>query len=147
MNTTMRDVIEQEVTVRAAKERVFRAITDPEQLVAWFPDKVEGKIAAGENPIFEFNGYGTHTINVVAIEPNDYFAYRWDPSGFVGDVLSRPNTLVEFWLEDVSGGTKVKVKESGFASLAADVASKKFEENSGGWPIILGLLRKMLDKE
>jgi uncharacterized protein YndB with AHSA1/START domain len=150
MNTTQQDSIEREITVRASKERVFDAITDPEKIIKWFPDKVEGKIAVGERPIFDFGEYGKAAVYIAAVDPYDYFAYRWVPGhsdypkGFVGDVLSQPHTLVEFRLEEVAGGTIIKVKESGFASLPPPMNEKKFTENTDGWKMMFDLLEKYL---
>jgi uncharacterized protein YndB with AHSA1/START domain len=153
MNATMQDTIEREITVRASKERVYNAIKDPAQIVVWFPDKVEGTMEVGDTPIFDFGDYGKSRVYIAAADPYDYFAYRWIPGhidfpkGFLGDVLSEPNTLVEFRLTEVPGGTMVKLKESGFASLPPPMDAKKFEENNGGWDIMMDLLGKYLLKE
>jgi len=147
----MQDVIEREVTIRASQERVFNAIIDPAQIVAWFPDTVEGEMKEGEKPIFGFGeGWGRYTVDIIKVQPYDYFAYRWvqtlDPNGFIGDVLSQPHTLVEFNLREDAGKTVVKVTESGFASLPEEIAKKKFQDNSGGWTHMIDLLQKYLEK-
>jgi uncharacterized protein YndB with AHSA1/START domain len=57
-----------------------------------------------------------------------------------------PNTLVEFFLEEMGTETKVIVKESGFASLPASVAEDSFKQNSGGWEYMIGRLQKLFDQ-
>lgn len=144
------DTIEREITVKASKERVFKAITDPQEIVAWFPDAIEGNLDAGSSPIFDFGNHGKVQIYVEAVKPYDYFAYRWVPInadgsiGFLGDVRSQPNTLIEFRLEQVGSSTVVKLKESGFASLPPTVGTEAFGNNSGGWDHMLGRLEGYL---
>jgi len=58
----MQDTIVREITVKAPKERVYTAITDPTQIIKWFPDAVEGKLEAGERPVFDFGEYGKNQI-------------------------------------------------------------------------------------
>ncbi len=144
----MQDTIVREITVSAPKERVYSAITDPKEIIKWFPDKVDGSLDVGERPIFTFNGHGTSQIYVVAAKPTNYFAYRWVPgdAAIEGDVLKVANTLVEFFLEEAKNGTKVTMKESGFASLPAEVAERCFGMNSEGWNYMLARLEKELNK-
>jgi uncharacterized protein YndB with AHSA1/START domain len=146
----MQDRIEREITIRASQERVFKAITDPAQLIAWFPDKVDGELKEGQQPVFTFDGYGRSSVYVVKVQPYDYFAYRWvqtvDPEGFVGDVLSQPNTIVEFHLREEGGATVVKVTETGFAGLPDEVAKKKFTDNTEGWAYMVNRLQELLEK-
>jgi uncharacterized protein YndB with AHSA1/START domain len=145
----MQDVIVREITVKAAKERVYKAITDPKQIITWFPDAIEdGTLEVGERPVFVFDGYGKSQIYVEAAKPFEYFAYRWVPgsAGLIGDVLTVPNTLVEFHIEESKDGTKVTLKESGFASLPSEVAQKSFNQNSGGWEHMMSRLEKVMNQ-
>ncbi|MDB5170311.1 MAG: Aha1 domain superfamily [Candidatus Saccharibacteria bacterium] len=145
----MQDTIVREITVKAAKERVYKAITDPEQIIAWFPDAIEGTLEAGQRPIFTFTKENHKTqIYVEAANPFEYFAYRWVPggTGIIGDVLTVPNTLVEFHIEELGEETKITLKESGFSSLPSEVAEKSFNQNSGGWGYMMGRLEKALNQ-
>lgn len=146
----MQDTITREITVKAGKEKVYSALTDPTQIIQWFPDVVEGgTLEAGQTPIFIFTEENHKSqIYVEAAKPYEYFAYRWVPggAGIVGDVLAVPNTLVEFFIEEVDGGAKVTVKESGFASLPTEVAEESFKQNSGGWGYMMGRLEEFMNK-
>jgi uncharacterized protein YndB with AHSA1/START domain len=146
MNTTKQDTIERELTFSAPIERVYRALADPSEISKWFPEAVEGELKPGESPVFDFGKYGKVSVYVVAAEPNAYFAYRWRPGGGsdVGDVLSGPNTLVEFKLEAVAGGTKLQMVESGFASLPEEMYAQALEDNTGGWDSELTALAEYL---
>lgn len=145
----MQDFIEKEFVTSASKERVFMALTDKSQITKWFPDAVEGELTPKSRAKFIFNGHGTAPVYIVAVEPNNYFAYRWVPGSIqdsnVGkDILERPTTLVEFWLEEVDGGTKVKLKESGFSAIPPEVVEKAFAQNTQGWGFMLGRLEKYI---
>lgn len=146
----MQDAITREITVKATKERVYRAITDPEQIVTWFPDTIEGgTLEVGQRPIFSFDDYKHKaSIYVEAARPFEYFAYRWVPgsTGTIGDVLAVPNTLVEFIIEELQEGTKVTVKESGFSNLPPEVAEQSFKDNSGGWDYMMSRLEKIMSQ-
>lgn len=146
---TMQDIISREITVKAPKERVYKAITDPTELIKWFPDKVDGAIEVGGHPMFTFSSENHKTsIYVETMKPYEYFSYRWVPgsTGIVGDVLKVPNTLVEFFIEEIGEETKVTVKESGFASLPATVAEESFKQNSGGWEFMISRLQKFVNE-
>jgi uncharacterized protein YndB with AHSA1/START domain len=134
------------MVLRAPRERVFQAIADPKQIVKWFPDRIEGKLDKGERPVFDFGDYGKVAIYVVASDPHDYFAYRWVPSvgASEADPLKQANTLVEFHLEDAPEGTRLKLTESGFASLPKGVLEKSFKDNNEGWDAMLPRLEKYL---
>ena len=146
----MQDVIIREIIVKATKERVYKAITDPKEIITWFPDAIEGgTLEVDQRPIFIFeNGEHKSQTYIEAARPFEYFAYRWVPgsTGFIGDVLAVSNTLVEFLIEELEGGTKVTVKESGFASLPAEVAEECFNQNSGGWEYMMDRLEKALNQ-
>jgi len=146
----MQDIIQREILIKATKERIFDAITNPEQVVLWFPDTVEGIYKVGEQPIFGFGEHGKNQLYIVEARPYEYFAYRWVPGSnhFLGDVLTVPNTLVEFRIEELKEGScKVTLTESGFAKLPIEVAKESFNQNSGGWDFMLGRLVKYFTGE
>lgn len=151
MNSNIQDSIERTIFVRATKERVFAALTTPEQFVKWFALGVEGKFEAGERPVLDFGEYGKGPIYVVAADPHDYFAYRcvpgaiFCPNGFEGDPLERPNTLVEFKLEAADGGTNIHLKESGIASLPPEIIEQSLRDHAGGWDFMLGRLEELMN--
>lgn len=139
----MQNVIQREIVIKAIKERVYDAIANPEKVVLWFPETLEGQYAIGERPIFGFGEHGKNQVYIVDAQPHHYFSYRWVPGSnhFLGDVLTVPNTLVEFHIsEEADGSCKVVLTETGFASLPADRAETSFNQNSGGWAFMLNRL-------
>lgn len=141
----MQDVIQREIVINAPKERVYDAIANPELVVKWFPETLEGKYEVGEQPIFGFGEHGRNQVCIVDAQPHDYFAYRWVPGGnhFLGNVNTVANTLVEFHIKELnSESCKVILTETGFAGLPEEIAEASFNQNSGGWDFMLGRLVK-----
>lgn len=145
----MQDLIQREIIVNASQEKVYNAIVDPNKITSWFPDKVEGSLEAGESAIFTFTEHD-HQARVFVEEstPYNYFSYRWVPggNGSLEEQKDINTTLVEFILEEIDGGTKVTLKESGFASLPAELAESSFKDNSGGWEYMMGRLENFINE-
>jgi uncharacterized protein YndB with AHSA1/START domain len=150
--TKPNDRVERETFMKASIERSFAALTDPSLFPTWGPERVEGKIAVGERPMFDFGFSGKCVVYIVAVDSPRYFAYRWkqgehDPAKLLGDPLAGPNTLVEFFLEEKAGGTRVRVVESGIADLPVTPGMEPamaLEHMGKGWELMLGGLPRHL---
>lgn len=139
MTTSSTDRIHKEISLRAAPSRVWRALTDAAEFGAWFGVALEGPIRLGE----EFHGRITHPgyehlrlrAWVERMEPERLFAFRWCPYALDPEVdySGEPRTLVEFRLEELDGGTRLTVTESGFDGLPAEHRSECFLRNESGW--------------
>ncbi len=143
----MQDIIQRTVTISAAKETIYDAITDPGRVVLWFPSRVEGTYEKGEQPVLDFGRDGRSRIYIVNAVPHSCFAFRWVPGSndFVGDVLSARSTLVEFRIkEETNGRCIVTMTDSGFAALPAEAAARSYGENSDGWDPMMRRLENHL---
>lgn len=139
--TATADRIEEQVTLAAPRARVWRALTDPAELGAWFGMNLAGAtIAPGahvKGPI-TIPGY-EHVVFDAIIEelvPEQRFSWRWHPHAvdLSVDYSAEPRTLVTFTLEDAAGGgTLVRVVESGFRGLPESRRHSAFLGNSAGW--------------
>ena len=147
--TDVADRIEEQVLLPAPRDRVWRALTNPAELGAWFGASIAGAtIAPGAHVVGRITipGY-EHVAFDVRIEemvPERRFAWRWHPSAIdpAADYSAEPRTLVTFTLEDApGGGTLLRVVETGFAALPADRRTSAFAGNSSGWR---GQLQKRL---
>ncbi len=144
----MQNIIKREITINATQEQIYEAITNPNQLIKWFPETTEGDFQPGSQPIFGFGEHGKNQLLIVAAEPHQYFAYRWVPGAnhFLGDVNGVPNTLVEFQISAQSNGScKITLTESGFADLPPEMMEAAFKQNSGGWDFMLDRLTQYLN--
>lgn len=137
MSTT--DRIEKTAQLRAPVSRVWRALTDAAQFGEWFRCKLDGAFEEGKsirgNITLEGYEHFRMELDVVKIEPEKYFAYRWHPypSDPNADYSGEEPTLVEFRLEAVDGGTKLTVVESGFDRIPAARRDEAFRMNERGW--------------
>ncbi len=133
----MIDFIERETFIAAPIERVWDIITLPEHIGRWFGDA--GAERDGDVIRMRWEDHGEAELRVVRSEPPHAFAYRWD-----ANVVGIGDTLVEFTLAPENDGTRVRVVESGFASLAAtDTVREELREgNVGGWKHEIGELER-----
>jgi len=138
-DTKSTDRIEKRVVLRAARTRVWRAITNAEEFGTWFRVKLEGALTEGR-PIrgrLTIPGYEHVMLEMLVerIDPERYFAYRWHPYAVdpAVDYSAEPTTLVEFKLEDTDGGTAVTIVESGFDRIPLARQAEAFRMNDQGW--------------
>ena len=133
------DRIEKQVTLRAGRSRVWKALTDAKQFGEWFRVKLDGPFVAGQpvsgsilHPGYEHVRF---TAWVEGIEPESYFSYRWHPYAIdpAVDYNSEPTTLCEFRLADAPEGTLLTLVESGFDALPPERRDVALRMNSGGW--------------
>jgi len=119
--------IERTLDLRAAPERVWRAITNPAELAGWFGQRCELDVRPGGRGWFEWDGDGRFEAVVEAVDPGRLLAWRWAREAGT-PVEAGPTTLVEMTLEArANGGTRLRLRESGFERPADRLA------NSGGW--------------
>ena len=132
------DRIEKEIVLRAPRSRVWRALADPEEFGAWFGMKLEGSFAPGARAqATSLPGHGNMTIEIAIerMDPETRMSYRWHPYPVEPgvDYSSEPTTLVEFQLEEVAEGTRVRVVESGFDRIPLARRAEAFRMNDAGW--------------
>ena len=133
------DRIEKSIVLRAPKSRVWRAITTAKEFGSWFGVKLEGEFAPGARvsgritiPDYE---HVNLEMTIERVDPERLFSYRWHPYAIEPNVDYRkePTTLVEFRLEEVTGGTRLTVTESGFDRIPATRRAEAFRMNDEGW--------------
>ena len=133
------DRIEKQVFLRAPRSRVWRALTQAEEFGSWFGVKLDGKLAPQRSVTGRITSKGyehlTFELQVQQIDPESYFSYRWHPYAIDPNVdySKEPTTLVEFRLEEVSGGTQLYLSESGFEQIPLARRAEAFRMNDGGW--------------
>lgn len=139
--TESTDCIERSIVINAPLARVWRAVSNAEEFGDWFGVALKGKtFAAGQRVQGQIThpGYEHLVFDVLVerIEPPRYISWRWrDTTGPRGDDPNGPTMLVEFKLEEVEGGTRLTVTESGLDALPPERRLTVFRENSEGWDI------------
>jgi uncharacterized protein YndB with AHSA1/START domain len=133
------DIISRVVDLPVPVERVWRAITQPQELSRWFGDRAALDPAAGGEITLEWDAYGRVSGVVERFDPPHCFAFRWRAHGVdEGQPLAPGNsTLVTFTLEPTPAGTRLQMVETGFASLPESLREAAHRENVGGWRVEL----------
>ena len=137
-NPGVTDRIEKSFEVKATRSRVWRAISDASEFSTWFGAELDRSFAPGTSVIGRLPYKGeihTFEMQVERVEPESYFSYRWHPYAMDPkvDYSKEPTTLVEFRLEEMAGGTRVTIVESGFDHLPASRRVEAFRMNESGW--------------
>jgi uncharacterized protein YndB with AHSA1/START domain len=140
MNTTSTDRIEKQIVINAPCSRVWQAISDAREFGEWFQVDMSGVEFKAGQPVHAKMTYPWHEgkpfeMVIDRIEPERLFSFRWHPYGIDPNVdySSEPMTLIEFRLEEVEGGTKLTITESGFDNIPLARRAEAFRMNSEGW--------------
>jgi uncharacterized protein YndB with AHSA1/START domain len=136
--------IEREVVIDAPVEVVWETITEPDQIILWFADKVDLEIKAGARGYMGFGDQGG-PVMVENVDPPTRFSFRWNhPAG--EDPAAGNSLLVEFTLVGEGEHTRLRVAESGLSPLPwPDVDKQRYaEEHNGGWGEFLDRLARLL---
>jgi uncharacterized protein YndB with AHSA1/START domain len=136
------DRIEQEILIEAPPKVVWELVTDPEHVGAWFGDAAEIDLRPGGDAALTWEGHGTYLARVERVEPPRFFSFRWARPADTPPAEGN-STLVEFSLSAEGEGTRLRVVESGFDTLAdsEDEKARRFADNTQGWQVELGHLR------
>jgi uncharacterized protein YndB with AHSA1/START domain len=155
------DKIEKTVLLRAPRERVWRAISDPKEFGTWFgvefdgpfvagarvtgrivPTKVDAEVAKAQEP---YAG-AKFECSIDRVEAMRLFSFRWNPYGVEQgvDYSKEPTTLVTFVLEEAPSGTKLTITETGFDQIPLERRAKAFSANAEGWAMQAKLIEKYL---
>ena len=135
----MSDRIEKSVEMKAPVSRVWRALTDHKEFGEWFRVKLENPFVPGQltrgaitHPGYEHLKF---EVAVQKMEPERFFSFTWHPFAIdpKQDYSKETPTLVEFTLEPIAGGTRLRVVESGFDKIPAHRRAEAFRMNEGGW--------------
>ncbi|MGB0134032.1 SRPBCC family protein [Dokdonella sp.] len=135
----MTNSITKEIEISAPVSRVWQALTDHEQFEQWFRIKLEGPFRLQEITRGKFTHPGFEHVKweatVTAIEPEHRFAFTWHPYAVEAntDYSKEEPTLVEFTLQPTSGGTLLRVVESGFDKIPAGRRPEALRMNTHGW--------------
>ncbi len=137
----MNDRIEKVIDLKAPAARVWRALTDHQEFGSWFRVRLDGPFVPGQAARGQITYPGKEHLRweaaVQAMEPERRFAFTWHPYAVdpTVDYSREPSTLVEFTLEPIPGGTRLRIVESGFDKLPAHRRDAAFPRNDQGWSI------------
>ncbi len=128
-------VIERELPHPA--EKIWRALTQGPLIKEWL---MENDFQPVVGHTFNFrsapvaNWDGVISSEVLVVEPNKKVSYRWDSLGL--------GTVVVFTLAATSGGTLLRMEQSGFP--VAKEADRYYNGANYGWQNFIGKLEGVL---
>ena len=142
----MSNEIEQVVELNSSQEDVFKAISNPEDLINWFPDvailepKVGGKfkisfLKDSKKPKMKMDVDFINEGKILEIVSNKKLTHTWKWNQF----SEFPETIVTWDLEPISDGkTRLTLTHTGFTGKEKGPAS--LEEHTKGWSFFLNEL-------
>jgi uncharacterized protein YndB with AHSA1/START domain len=147
------DRIEKQIELKAPPvARVWRALTDHKEFGEWFRVKIDAPFEVGEVSTgrMTWPGYEHLKWEVVvhAMEPERYFSFTWHPYAVDPkvDYSQETPTVVEFRLEEIAGGTLLRVVESGFDKIPAARRAEALRKNDGGWAQQMGNIKIYVER-
>jgi uncharacterized protein YndB with AHSA1/START domain len=138
------DRIERETLIAASMERVWSLVSEPGW---WHADDTSpaGAVAKeGESVIARNAEHGDFPVRVEKVQPPTYLAYRW-VSAYPGEEIREDNsTLIEFTLTREGDQTRLRVVESGFATLPASEELRRnvIKDHTNGWSQCFDAIKK-----
>jgi uncharacterized protein YndB with AHSA1/START domain len=144
--TPDQDTVVVEIQIAAPPERVFSAITDPQQVPQWWGDpgmyrttQWQGDLRRGGKWRSDGVGADGKPFHVAGeyleYDPPKLLVHTWVPS-YMGDF----KTVVRWELKQEKGGTHVTVRHSGFAGQPEGAKS-----HGEGWTRVLGWMQKFVE--
>ena len=124
-----------ERTLNAPVEKVWKAITDKDQMKQWYFNIAEFKPEVGFE--FSFEGHNedrvyVHLCKITEVIPGKKLQYSWRYEGEKG------NSLVTFELSGEEDKTHLKLTHDGLETFPSENPDFKREDFVEGWTYIIG---------
>jgi uncharacterized protein YndB with AHSA1/START domain len=159
----MSDQIQKVTVLKASRERVWKAVSDAKQFGAWFGVDFEGEFKPGAHMVGKMRptqadaeaakrqeAYAGMKFEfwVDEIQAPSRITFRWHPFAIdpKRDYSHEPTTLIVFQLDEVEGGTRLTITESGFDEIPLERRAEAFKMNTGGWEAQSKLLEKYVTR-
>ena len=138
------DRVEREILIDAPLEVVWAVITEPDHVSGWFSETAEIDLRPGGEMTLDWEGHRV-SGRVEQLDPPHHFSFRWI-RGSGEEARDDNSTLVEFSLSADGEGTRLRVVETGFATLdwPEEEQVRDAEEHRAGWKLELDELREYL---
>jgi uncharacterized protein YndB with AHSA1/START domain len=144
--TTVSDAIVQEITINAHADRIFEALTEPQERMKWWGSEgrfqvqqFESDLRPGGKWTMRGTGIGGRPFVVRGeyreVERPTLLVFTWLPDWYE----NATETLVRWELKPNNGATVVRLTHSGLTTEAARTSHR-------GWPQILEWLRVHIDR-
>jgi uncharacterized protein YndB with AHSA1/START domain len=137
--------IEKRITINAPVSKVWKALTDKNELTEWMMMPTTFEPVVGKEFTFksETKEYwdGWIYCKVMEVEKNKKLSFTWNAQ-IVG-----ADTLVTILIVEKGGKTELSLIHTGWEKLPAEARAKMIESHNGGWDErILQKLPELLSK-
>jgi uncharacterized protein YndB with AHSA1/START domain len=135
--------VKRDIWIDAPRERVWLAITDPQQIGQWWPPNEWEipKLEVGGTVKFGAEDAAYATIKV--LDKPHQFTLHWKPNEKFPSALMTTTLM----LTEENGGTRLSVIEAGFEGLPEDIRQNRFEQTGEGYTLVLNDLKALLEQE
>lgn len=143
MTTTTNLPIIKEVLLDAPPQRVWKAITDKNEMKQWYFDLKEFKPEVGFEFQFAMQHEGrnwVHLCRITEAVPNKKLSHTWRYEGIPGD------TLLTFELIPEGNKTRLKLTHSGLETFPKDIPGLSVENFNTGWDHFMKSIKQYLNK-
>ena len=142
--TPLKLAVERTLWLAAPRDRVWQAITDPQQVAQWFSPGTPWRLSAlevgGKLSVYDANtGLDTHTEVIELLEPPRRLVTR--------SMVTPPEApQVTTWsLEEEDGGTRLTLTHSGYELAPEDARHNNMEQNAFGFGMMMENLRAYVE--
>jgi uncharacterized protein YndB with AHSA1/START domain len=149
IETKTRYAVERSIWIKASRERVWKAITDPAQIELWFSPGTSWRLSAaqvgGELSVYnpESDSYGYVQI-IDTFEPPRKLVTREVPEPPAPPEAFHVTT---YTLVEENGGTRLWLQHSGYEREAANVRRDNMNQNTFGFGMMLENLRAVAEDD
>ena len=136
-----------ELRIEAPVERVWKALTDPEELTNWFPLRAEVRPGKGGEIVLDWGPELVGVCRIEVWEPNRRLRTTWfeQPEGSERKTPAGAGPqVIDYTLEDHGSHTVLRLVHSGFR--AGDEWHHEYEGTGRGWKFELRGLRHYLER-
>ncbi len=127
--------LKRSIWINAPRQRVWDAVSEPEQIAAWFAPGTSFKFE-NDTVFISMEGQFVPVAWVEKIDP---------PRELTTRPLPDKKTATTYLLEEENGGTRFTVIETGLESMPAEDREKYLEQNGHGWDLALGNLNAYIE--
>jgi uncharacterized protein YndB with AHSA1/START domain len=125
--------IEKKITINASVEKVWKALTDQNELKEWMQMPTTFEPVVGKEFTFKSekmeNWDGYFYCRVMQVEINKKLVYTWNAS------MINAETLVTILISEKSGKTELTLIHTGWEKLPADIRTERIEGHTKGWEL------------
>jgi uncharacterized protein YndB with AHSA1/START domain len=134
--------VERTIWIAAPRQRVWEAITDPDQIASWFSPGTQWRstgthVGAQLSVVDPETGKDTNIQTIELVDPPHRLATRSTPP---------QDIMLTLWtLTEENGGTRLTLTYSGYEDMAAEIRPDTMEQNAFGFGMMLDNLKAIVE--